>query len=732
MNSENLLSYLNKEEPLDEKAISQIMLLIEKHPYFQLGHMLLLKAMQNTHSEKYNKQLRISGSFISDKRKLFEYINSETLPLASKPEKRKEKTAIKEPLKEAHKLPVEEKSSIEIPEIKDKEKNIEISKPNFPEKIIQEVEKVQEVPAKEEQKTVVEDNNIQKEQTKISEKQPVKDKIEAEVLKSEETVKEPIKKKAPVRKKVDLPEEEIERIANENSKIKHQEIIKDFFHGPKPSEKKTISPEKKSITFPPVKEEFEEIPLGKKVSEDLKKSEKIEELNTNHELKETTSVSESNERIERLKKIEALKAAKESIKNIEHRVEKVEPIKKIERVERKPEIEKREIKPKIEQVQIKKEVTVNKIEDSEKENVSTTDTMSNIFSKIRQIKKEMNITSESTPQTIDVNSDSEKTKLLRSKRSEEKRGSGSGRVIKESFIGFPEEKTTEKVETEKQNIEIEDKTEERNKLKESITAKDLFKQHLIKKEKSNYDETDLIKENDDFSNKSPISKLVDVVNDETTIKNEPEKTEKKEEPVSKNNISEKEPIKTEPISKPIEGESAADALLRRIAEKKKKIKEEQALEEQKKKEAQQKEIEAVNEIIRNTNKQEIIPETKKEDDEEPQKKEETKVSEITNDELKNTTTPEQEKKSNNLIDSFIEKAESLEKIGSKESTLSGDISESSTKETDEIMTETYADILIQQKNYQKAIDVYNKLILKFPEKKTYFAIQIKKVESLIK
>jgi len=43
-----------------------------------------------------------------------------------------------------------------------------------------------------------------------------------------------------------------------------------------------------------------------------------------------------------------------------------------------------------------------------------------------------------------------------------------------------------------------------------------------------------------------------------------------------------------------------------------------------------------------------------------------------------------------------------------------------------------ADIQIQQKNYPKAIEIYQKLILKFPEKKTYFAIQIKKVESLTK
>jgi tetratricopeptide (TPR) repeat protein len=85
-----------------------------------------------------------------------------------------------------------------------------------------------------------------------------------------------------------------------------------------------------------------------------------------------------------------------------------------------------------------------------------------------------------------------------------------------------------------------------------------------------------------------------------------------------------------------------------------------------------------------------------------------------------------------LIDSFIEKVDSLDRLGNKESTLVGDISEKSTEEKDEFMTETLADLYVQQKNYQKAIEIYNKLILKFPEKKTYFAIQIKKTQSLIK
>ena len=46
------------------------------------------------------------------------------------------------------------------------------------------------------------------------------------------------------------------------------------------------------------------------------------------------------------------------------------------------------------------------------------------------------------------------------------------------------------------------------------------------------------------------------------------------------------------------------------------------------------------------------------------------------------------------------------------------------------MTETLAKLYLEQKNYDKAIQSYKILILKFPEKNSYFANQIKKINSL--
>ena len=50
--------------------------------------------------------------------------------------------------------------------------------------------------------------------------------------------------------------------------------------------------------------------------------------------------------------------------------------------------------------------------------------------------------------------------------------------------------------------------------------------------------------------------------------------------------------------------------------------------------------------------------------------------------------------------------------------------------SDSLMTETLARIYLEQKNYDKAIQSYKILSLKYPEKSSFFADQIKLVEEL--
>ncbi|MGM0376012.1 MAG: hypothetical protein ACQEQ0_04515 [Bacteroidota bacterium] len=60
-----------------------------------------------------------------------------------------------------------------------------------------------------------------------------------------------------------------------------------------------------------------------------------------------------------------------------------------------------------------------------------------------------------------------------------------------------------------------------------------------------------------------------------------------------------------------------------------------------------------------------------------------------------------------------------------------DIAAPFTEENEDLMTETLADIHIQQKRYHKAIEIFERLSLKYPEKSVYFARRIEEMEELI-
>ena len=94
-----------------------------------------------------------------------------------------------------------------------------------------------------------------------------------------------------------------------------------------------------------------------------------------------------------------------------------------------------------------------------------------------------------------------------------------------------------------------------------------------------------------------------------------------------------------------------------------------------------------------------------------------------------------ENNGNSLIDKFL--SSNSGKIRNFHDEVNGtelenriEIIEKSTAENDDIITETLAAIYLQQKNYEKALDAYKKLSLKYPEKSIYFAIQIKEIEKI--
>jgi hypothetical protein len=85
-----------------------------------------------------------------------------------------------------------------------------------------------------------------------------------------------------------------------------------------------------------------------------------------------------------------------------------------------------------------------------------------------------------------------------------------------------------------------------------------------------------------------------------------------------------------------------------------------------------------------------------------------------------------------LIDKFISENPRIEPNREKSDAPQEDISRPFVEETGSFVTETLASIYISQGYYSKAIDIYEKLSLKFPEKSSYFASQIEMIKELIK
>lgn len=90
---------------------------------------------------------------------------------------------------------------------------------------------------------------------------------------------------------------------------------------------------------------------------------------------------------------------------------------------------------------------------------------------------------------------------------------------------------------------------------------------------------------------------------------------------------------------------------------------------------------------------------------------------------------EKVKKGNYLIDYFI-KNEPRIKRNIKVVEKQEDISLGSLEDKDGFISETLASIYVEQRLFGKAIAVYDKLVLKNPEKNVYFASQIERIEKL--
>jgi len=84
-----------------------------------------------------------------------------------------------------------------------------------------------------------------------------------------------------------------------------------------------------------------------------------------------------------------------------------------------------------------------------------------------------------------------------------------------------------------------------------------------------------------------------------------------------------------------------------------------------------------------------------------------------------------------LIDSFIRSEPSISRIGLKpsEHVSQEDLSKRSKPVSGGLVTETFAKILVKQGKTNKAIEIYQQLIVKNPAKEAYFAAKISEIEA---
>ena len=94
--------------------------------------------------------------------------------------------------------------------------------------------------------------------------------------------------------------------------------------------------------------------------------------------------------------------------------------------------------------------------------------------------------------------------------------------------------------------------------------------------------------------------------------------------------------------------------------------------------------------------------------------------------------PAQQLTPQDLIDRFIQSRPTLERIPLAENQPVKDLSEPGAEEQGRFITETLAKIYINQGYYTRAINIYEKLSLQFPEKSAYFAGRIERIKDLIK
>ncbi|MEL6607239.1 MAG: hypothetical protein AAFP88_03250 [Bacteroidota bacterium] len=88
----------------------------------------------------------------------------------------------------------------------------------------------------------------------------------------------------------------------------------------------------------------------------------------------------------------------------------------------------------------------------------------------------------------------------------------------------------------------------------------------------------------------------------------------------------------------------------------------------------------------------------------------------------------------NIIQAFIQKDARFKPQSTQKMPMElsqADLTQESTTFHDDLATESLAQVLLQQGKVERALAVYHQLMLKFPEKRTYFAALLKELKNAV-
>ena len=116
---------------------------------------------------------------------------------------------------------------------------------------------------------------------------------------------------------------------------------------------------------------------------------------------------------------------------------------------------------------------------------------------------------------------------------------------------------------------------------------------------------------------------------------------------------------------------------------------------------------------------------------EREKQTQTKAAEAEHTESTEASAPKKVAKpdKNKIIERFIKQNPGISKPGDKDYKEELEIAEKSLDDKLDFVSETLAEIYYKQGHIQKAVKIYKQLSLKYPEKSSYFAAQIQKLET---